>query len=82
MFVRNGEVLGSVLHSTAPEAARPQPEPLPDSSPSPAAPPGAPPGVHDRKQDWVDYAVSRGADPGEAESLTKVDLIELYGSES
>jgi hypothetical protein len=28
---------------------------------------------------WVDYAVSKGADRTEAESLTKAELIELYG---
>lgn len=31
------------------------------------------------KADWVDYAVSRGADEAEAESLTKAELVELYG---
>lgn len=28
---------------------------------------------------WVDYAVSKGADRTEAESLTKSELVELYG---
>lgn len=31
------------------------------------------------KADWVAYAVVRGADEAEAESLTKPELIELYG---
>lgn len=28
---------------------------------------------------WVDYAAAKGADRTEAESLTKAELIELYG---
>lgn len=32
------------------------------------------------KGDWVDYAVSKGADETEAESMTKADLIAAYGS--
>jgi hypothetical protein len=31
------------------------------------------------KADWVDYAVSKGADVDEAEVLTKQELVELYG---
>lgn len=32
------------------------------------------------KGDWVDYAVSQGADREEAESSTKEQLIEAYGA--
>ncbi len=31
------------------------------------------------KGEWVDYAVSKGADRDEAEALTKQELQELYG---
>jgi hypothetical protein len=31
------------------------------------------------KQEWVDFAVSEGADPEHAATLTKSDLIEQYG---
>lgn len=33
-----------------------------------------------KKAVWFEYAVSRGADPDEAEALTKADLIAEYGS--
>jgi len=32
-----------------------------------------------RKDEWITYAVARGADRDEAAGLTKADLIELYG---
>ncbi|MDV7194612.1 hypothetical protein [Mycolicibacterium fortuitum] len=31
------------------------------------------------KADWVDFAVSKGADRDEAEALNKQELIDLYG---
>lgn len=31
------------------------------------------------KAEWVDYAVTQGADRDEAEDMTKAELIELYG---
>lgn len=31
------------------------------------------------KAEWVDYAISKGADSEEAEASTKAELIELYG---
>lgn len=37
------------------------------------------PAESDRKAAWVDHAVSQGADPAEAEAMTKADLIENYG---
>jgi hypothetical protein len=47
-----------------------EPEPAPaDGPPRPAAP----------KQDWVDHAVTQGADPDEAAGSTKQQLMETYG---
>lgn len=39
------------------------------------------PSLNTNKAEWVEYAVARGADPGEANALTKAQLIELYGEE-
>ena len=41
---------------------------------------GGQPSVGSRKEDWVDYAVSQGADRGQAEAATKEELIEKYGA--
>ena len=38
------------------------------------------PAESDRKAAWVDHAVTKGADPAEAEGMTKAELIENYGS--
>lgn len=44
-----------------------------------------PPGAIDRpaqvanKAKWVDFAVGQGLTPDEAESLTKAELVEMYG---
>lgn len=88
MFIRNGEVLGSVLHSAAP-GADPTSEPVPDV---PAVEPGVvesgefePPKHADSKADWVAFVVAKTADgegpvsEEDAEAMTKADLIELYG---
>ncbi len=32
-----------------------------------------------KKADWVDYAVSQGADRGESEASTKDDLVHQFG---
>lgn len=50
------------------------PEPAQDTRPAQEAP-----NRSDPKDAWVDHAVSQGADRGEAEGLSKADLIELYG---
>jgi hypothetical protein len=34
----------------------------------------------DNKSAWVTHAVNQGADPAEAEAMTKADLIAHYGS--
>ena len=39
----------------------------------------APPGVNAPKADWVAYAITRGLDAGEAEALTKQELVARYG---
>lgn len=38
-----------------------------------------PPAKSAPKQEWVDHAVAKGADPAEAEEATKDDLIDAYG---
>ena len=52
------------------------PEPEPEVSEEPARPAQA-----DNKAAWVDWAVAQGADREDAETSTKADLIELYGSD-
>ncbi len=66
-----GAVQAEAAPSGAAEAAPPEPEPETSSAPK----------HYDAKGEWVDYAVSQGADRDEAESLTKQDLIEMYGGE-
>ncbi len=39
-----------------------------------------PPAKSASKAEWVDYAAAQGADRGEAEQLTKDQLVEQYGS--
>jgi hypothetical protein len=45
-------------------------------------PPTAPsaPTSSSLKSEWVDWAVTNGADPDEAEALTKDELVERYGA--
>jgi hypothetical protein len=40
---------------------------------------GGPPAKTALKDEWVAYAVSKGADEAEADGLTKPELIDLYG---
>lgn len=44
---------------------------VPDKAPAASAP----------KSAWVGWAVANGADPDEAEAMTKSDLIEAFGAE-
>lgn len=44
--------------------------PTPDKAPPQAAP----------KAEWIGWAVANGADPEDAEALTKADLIDQYGA--
>lgn len=96
MFYRNGQALGSVNSTELRAVTEPQlefnpvaPNPEPPAfevaaiEPVAAAVEAIParPSVADRKAEWVDFAVSQGADRVEAESLTKVELIELYGDD-
>lgn len=39
------------------------------------------PAKSDNKAAWVDYAASQGADPDEAEAMTKAELINQYDKE-
>ena len=59
----------------ATEPAEPEAEPAEAATGTPAvAPaPSAP------KQTWIDFAVSQGATPEEAASMTKADLMSRYG---
>lgn len=36
------------------------------------------PGRDEPKAAWIEYAVSQGADRGEAEAMTKADLLDRY----
>ncbi|WP_405019556.1 hypothetical protein OHV05_24470 [Kitasatospora sp. NBC_00070] len=59
---------GSPLHiASTPEPGIPA---APDKAPPQAAP----------KAEWIGWAVANGADPEEAEALTKADLIDQYGA--
>jgi hypothetical protein len=89
MFVRKGEALGSIQVGVDPsepedeqkpesQSEQPKQESAPESKQEPQQGPEAPKHA-DTKADWVDYAVSQGTDREEAESLTKADLIEMYG---
>lgn len=90
MIIVNGEAVGSGVPKgglPTPQAEQPQPATQPPhvEPPEPVEPQQeseGPPKEYATKSDWVDWAVSRGADRDEAESLTKNELIELYGEES
>lgn len=60
--------VGGRAQAAEAEEADPE-EPESDSKPKHVAP----------KAEWVDYAVTQGADRDEAEDMTKAELIELYG---
>lgn len=85
MFIRNGQALGSVNWEefAQHQAAQKRPRRAAAKPPPPVEPPDddEAPKPYDAKPDWVDFAVSKGADRGEAESLTKTELVELYGDE-
>ena len=93
MFVRKGQALGSVNYQRLAElraetpTEEPEPEPVAEVV-EPETPEPETVELEERpkdyapKPDWVAWAVHEGADPTEAESLTKVELIELYGGES
>jgi hypothetical protein len=38
-----------------------------------------PPAPHDAKRAWIDWAITRGADPDTAAAMTKADLMSRYG---
>lgn len=49
-----------------------------DAAEAPQA--AGPPAVNAPKADWVDHAVSQGADPDTAAAMTKAQLIEEHGN--
>lgn len=82
--VGSGVPPGGVPEPKARKAAKKaEPEPEPESAPEPVAelePDELEAPKHsDPKSDWVDYAIAKGADPVQAEELTKIALIERYG---
>lgn len=68
----------------AAKAPEPVPEPPPDETEFRSAldePVSERPNRSDRKEDWVDYAVSQGLDREEAEAYTKQELVDEYGGD-
>lgn len=62
------------------EKPTPDPEPTPEPDPVPTPlDPADRPARSATKSEWVDWAVKAGASREEAESMTKTDLIEVYG---
>lgn len=62
------------------EKPTPDPEPTPEPDPTPTPlDPADRPARSATKSEWVDWAVKAGASREEAESMTKTDLIEVYG---
>jgi hypothetical protein len=53
---------------------------VPESGQQTEAPPLTQPAKAAAKADWVGWAVVCGADPEEADGMTKADLIEKYGT--
>jgi hypothetical protein len=51
----------------------------PDGSEWSDGPAPTKPNVNAPKVEWVGWAVQQGAEPDQAEALTKTDLIEKYG---
>lgn len=71
------------MHHAGPKAPE-TPEPVAEAAFEPTVEPSAEPTVeapkpYASKSDWVDYAISKGLGEDEANSLSKSDLIELYG---
>ena len=55
-------------------------EPSPEPSRESPQWSGDPPKPASPKQDWIEWAISEGADPEQAANMTKVDLMSRYGS--
>lgn len=66
------------------EAPKTEPEPDGDDAEGDGEPDddGGRPSQGDPKADWIDYRVSQGIDRGDAESMTKNDLIDYDQQES
>lgn len=67
--IQSGMVEPAAVVAAVKEAAPPAEAPVPADPPAQSA----------AKAEWVDYAVSQGVAPGEAEALTKAELVEQYG---
>jgi hypothetical protein len=78
MRYRNSET-GSVVHVDDDRVMGRPWEPF-DGDQGGGAPAGSEvPAQSAKKADWVDYAVSQGADRDEADASTKDDLVQQYG---
>lgn len=75
-LVREAAFAGGLAPTRPGDGADP-PDDLYDDDPDG---PGGVPAKSANKGEWVDYAVSQGADPAEAEAATKDDLIAKYGA--
>lgn len=71
----SGSVSATVSAQVTAEPELEEPEPNSESEPER-------PKDYASKEEWINWSVGKGADRDEAESLTKVELIDLYGKES
>lgn len=53
-----------------------------EAAESEPAPPSERPAQSAPKAEWIGWAVVSGADPEDAEAMTKADLIDQYGGDS
>lgn len=87
MIIAFGEAVGSGADTFVPASQAEDPQ-LEEQTASESveqqveSPSTEPPKEYASKGDWVEYAVSQGADRDEAENSTKAELIELYGEGS
>lgn len=52
-----------------------------DADPAVPSVPGTRPAQAAPKAEWVGWAVAQGADPDDAEAMTKADLVDKYGKD-
>lgn len=88
MFVRNGQVLGSVcvaeLKASAETPEHDEPEQVEtedetEEATSDEVDEATPPKQYAAKAEWVKFAVAKGADEDEATDMSRADLIKRYG---
>lgn len=68
---------GMLADTDEPESTPAPAKPVAKLTPAPVS--GKRPAQVAPKSEWVAFAVSKGADEAEAESLTKAELIDLFG---